>query len=307
MSKTVRGTTSALILSCLLISHAAGAQPGLSRLELWGGLTLVAPNVEATVATSYTPLIDRYSAPLAGTTAGQAIQLVGGNAIGIGGGLNLFFSNHVGFQFLFDSDRADLTGANGDYHVLLNYTAMQPPDFVSKPYSYSRVFTACEAGLASGCVDPTAGSLRQTSLGFNLVGRWPVGKRVDVELSGGLSYFDLRGDARSLRYTLFEMGGHSTLFSEEYRLAYSVGPAHGWGIDVGGSLDVNLGKHVALVADARYFTGGEIAAPLGVTDVLNKDELAFLQEPDVIQQNLHPPAAGISPTRARILVGVKVR
>jgi hypothetical protein len=290
---------------CLLLSPLASAQS--VHVEAWGGLTLVAANLDTTVTTQYVPLIQAYSPPLAGSTAGQTVQLLAGNALGFGGGLNLFFSPHVGVQFLFDRDSRDLTGANGNYSVLLNYTSRQPPDYVERSYSTSSTFMPCDAAQAWGCVLPTTGTLKQTTLGFNLVGRWKAGRRVTAELSGGLSYFDLRGDAASLRYTSFRMGGHSTLFSEEYQLAYSIGPAHGFGLNLGATFDVEIGSGVAFTADARFVGGGAVAAPLVVTEVTNADSIVFLEDAATIQQNLHPPDAEISPARLRFLIGLKVR
>ena len=289
----------------VLLSHSASAQSG--HVEAWGGLALVVGNLDTSVTTQYVPLIQSYSPPLAGSTAGQTVQLQAGNALGFGGGLNLFFSPHVGVQFLFDRDARDLAGANGNYAVLLNYTARQPPDYVERSYSTSATFTPCDASEAWGCVLPTTGTLKQTTLGFNLVGRWRAGRRVNAELSGGLSYHDVRGDAASLRYTSYRMGGHSTLFSEEYQLAYSIGPAHGFGLNVGGTFDVEIGKGVAFTTDVRVTGGGSIGAPLEVTEVTNSDSIAFLEEPGTIQQNLHPPDADIGAARFRVLVGLKIR
>jgi hypothetical protein len=290
-----------------MAAHAASAQPGWPAVELWGGVTFAATSVDSTITTSYVPLIDRYSAPLAGSVAGQTINVLGDNPKGLGGGVNLFFSRHVGVQFLLDRDAVDLTGAAANYNVLLNYTAMQPPDYVARSYSNSSTFTPCDASNAWGCVRPTTGSFRQTMLGFNLVGRWRAGGRVNVELSGGLSYADLRGHAEPLRYTLFEMGGHSTLFSEQYQLAYSVGPAHGVGFNLGGSFDLRLGKCVAVTADARYVRVGDVAAPLVVTDLINKDTVIFVQDAATIQQTLQPPVVPINPSRFRVLIGLKIR
>jgi hypothetical protein len=294
---------SCAIAGILLLAHPARGQ----SVEAWGGLTLVAANLDASLTTSYVPLIQSYSTPLAGSTAGQTVEVLAGNTLGFGAGLNVFFSPHVGVQFLFDTDSRDLSGSNGNYTVLLNYAARQPPDYVERAYSVSSTFEPCDASATTGCVRPTTGALRQRTLGFNLVGRWQAGRHATAELSGGLSYHDVRGDAESLRYSSFRMGGHSTIFSEEYQLAYSVGPAHGLGFDAGASLDIGLGRAMALTVDARYVGGSSIAAPVVVTEVTNQDSLVFLEDVSTIQQNLHPPDVDISPARFRVLVGVKVR
>lgn len=301
----------ACFASCLLLTcGVAAAQsppPPAERLELWGGLTLVSPRVDSALTTSYVPLIERNAAPLPGSTAGQTVALTSSNTRGVEGGVNYFVSDHVGVQVFLDHDRFDLSGANGNYQVHLNYTAAPPPDYVSRPYSYSRTDAPCDSSDVSGCVPSTSGRLRQTTLALNVVARWPLGRRIKGELSGGLSYFDIRGDAQALRYTVFEMGGHSTLFSQEYELEYSVGPAHTFGLNAGGTIDIDLGLGVSIVADARYFNGAELAAPVTVTRVLNTDEIVFLQDAETVQQTLQPPDVKINPVRARLMVGLKLR
>jgi hypothetical protein len=301
----VRWIASVFIVS-FAFSSLASAQQG--RVEAWGGLSLVSANLDTAVTTQYVPLIESYSAPLAGSTAGQTAQLTAGRTLGFGSGLNLFFSPHIGVQFLFDADNRDLSGSNSTYTVVLNYTARQPPDYVERSYSTSSAYTGCDANQSLGCVLPTTGTLKQRTLGFNLVGRWNAGRRLNVELSGGLTYADVRADdAASLRYSSYHMGGHSTLFSSEYQLAYSIGPAHGYGFNAGVTFDVGMGKAAAFTIDARFVGAASIAAPISVTDITNKDTITLLQDVSTIQQNLHPPDAEISPARFRLLAGLKVR
>jgi len=296
------------VFAFLLLCHPVMAQQ--PRIEAWGGLTLVGASLDTALTTLYVPAIEQYAPPLPGSTAGQTVHLLAGNTVGLGGGLNLFFSRHAGVQFLFATDSRGLTGDNGDYAVQLNYTARQPPDYVERTYSSVERFTPCgsgDAGDAWGCVPPTTGSLRQSTLGVNLVGRWQAGPRVNAELSGGLSYHHARGEAEALRYSSFRLGGHSTLFSQEYQVAYSIGPAHGFGANVGATFDVEFGRGVALTVDARYFGGPAVNAPIVVTGAANADETVSPQDTATIQQNHHPPDVEISPARFGALVGLKIR
>lgn len=292
---------------CLLSTCSLATAQPLGKLEVWGGVTVAAPWVDSALTTSYVPRIDRYSPPLEGSQAGQTVRLTSGNAVGFEVGANLFFGQHVGVQVLVDRDRFDLTATGGDYEVLLNYTAMQPPDYLPRLYSFSRSYLTCDRSPVDGCVRPTSGSLRRITLGFDLVGRWPLGKHVRGGLAAGVSYFDRRGEGQPLRYTLFGMGGHSTLFSGEYQLAYSIGPAHGFGFNAGGNIDIDLRGGVSLAADVRYFGGPDLSAPVVVTDVLNKNSLASPQEAAAVQEVLQPPAVRLSPATLRIMVGLKVR
>jgi hypothetical protein len=97
------------------------------------------------------------------------------------------------------------------------------------------------------------------------------------------------------------------LFSDEYQLAYSIGPAHGYGFNAGIAFDVGMSRAAAFTVDARFVGAATIAAPLAVTGVSNEDTIGLLQDVGTIQENLHPPDAEISPSRFRLLVGFKIR
>ena len=296
--------TGAFILACAGSSSAQGAAPPPDQarapfrtIEYFGGLTVVGARADSMLTTAYVPAITSYSDPLPGSTAGQSLQMRSSRTVGLEGGFNYFFRPDLGVQVLVGYDRCDLSGQNADYRVLLNYSAMQPPDYIARSYTFDRTFPAVD----------TTGSLSQLTVGLNGIGRWAIGRRLTAELSGGLSYIRMGGNAQPLRYTAFGMGGHSTLFSEDYQLAVTLESAGALGINLGGGLDVELLPGVSVMADARYFRSGNITANVSVTRILNETDLITIQDLATIQRTLRAPAVTVNPDRARVMVGLRIR
>lgn len=291
----MNGRISTIALICTTLLCAAEAQS--QTLEVWGGLPIIDARVESSFATTYTPVLNFST----GTTgqAGQRVDFTGERPVGFEAGLGLFLSPHAGVQLLVAYDRADLVGSLGDYSLRLDYTARQPPDYVSRPYSYSRTFPGGEA---------MTGRLKQLTISVNGVGRWALASHVVGSLSGGLSYVRASGEGEPLDYTVFQLGGHSVLFYDAYKLTYSLDKADGIGFNLGGGIEIGLAPWLALVGDARYFATPELELPLTVTG-LREDSEVYLSTQDVptIQKTLNPAPVKVNTARTRLLVALKVR
>ena len=61
--------------------------------------------------------------------------------------------------------------------------------------------------------------------------------RVDATLSGGMSLQRLSGTVQPLGFTQYNLGRHSVLFENEYRLAMSLDPTSAVGFNLGGDLN----------------------------------------------------------------------
>lgn len=157
--------------------------------------------------------------------------------------MNIFFGPpHVGVQILVDRTPTDLCGINGPYAVALTYSSRPPPN--SQPQAVN-IHT-------SAPWPDTIGSFEQLAIGLNAVVRTGRADTVNATLAAGLMYYRISGTARPVGYTTFQLGGHSVLFSDEYRLAASLEPTQVIGFNVGGDLNVPLARYVALVAGYRY-------------------------------------------------------
>jgi hypothetical protein len=296
MSSRIRA---ALILCSCLGASPVAAQPATpaasaGRVEVWFGPAIVAPRMSGQIATSFVP-------PLSGQTttgeAGQVLRLDGGNTVGIEGGANVFAGRSIGMQVLVGYDRFDLDGRNDPYAMRLDYTSMQPPDYVPRQFTVQQ----------SLAWPDTTGTVQQWTLAINGVARWTRGRRWAGSVSAGLAYFNVRGTARSLGYSEAFLGGHSVLFLSQYKMSFDLAPAGSVGFDAGGPVDLRLAGRLSLTADARYFAGANLEPPVIVRDIVNPDEVLRPSASDQIQRNLPPPAPSLSPARMRVMMGVKIR
>ena len=82
------------------------------------------------------------------------------------------------------------------------------------------------------------------------------GSKARVGVSAGPAWLRSEGEAESLVYTAYTLGGHSVLFSEDHLVSFDF-PSSGLGLDVGAFLEADLGPNVGLRLDARYFWGPE--------------------------------------------------
>jgi len=64
---------------------------------------------------------------------------------------------------------------------------------------------------------------------------------------------------------------------------------------------------VAVVADVRYFGGGEVTSGVSVSRITNENALISVQELDAIQDTLRPPPVTLKPARSRVTVGIRIR
>lgn len=225
------------------------------------------------------------------------LRLDGANTVGVEGGGNLLPGRSLGVQVLVGYDRFDLGGRDDPYAMRLDYTSMQPPDYVPRQFTVQQ----------SIAWPDTTGTVQQWTLAINGVARWTRGRRWAGTLSAGLAYFNVRGTARSLGYSEAFLGGHSVLFLDNYKMSFDLAPAGSVGFDAGGSVDLLLAGRLSLTADARYFTGADLAPAVIVRDIVNPDEVLRASASDQIQRNLHPPAPSLSLARMRVMIGVKVR
>lgn len=280
------------------LTGATWAQPSGGNphpaTEIWGGITLVFPTLDTTYSTAFSPPFD--SGEHSGS-AGQVLSLGGTRGPGVEGGFGYFPHRVFGFQVLVGYHCTDLQGTNGPYHVALRYVARQPPDYQPREYRYEQ----------STSWPDTEGRLKELIVSVNGAARWTAGRHAGGSVSGGLSYFNLRGEIQPLGSSIFWLGGHSVLFGETYKLAAAVGPASTMGLNVGGGIDLRFSSKLAMVVDYRYFRAGSMSLPVTVTEIVNQDEVIRTTAVDEIQRQLDPQPIEIRPSFSRLLIGVKLR
>jgi hypothetical protein len=295
-----------LKLTCLVgfaLAGLAGSAVGQTteeasppmRFELWGGVSTV-------IAAPVGELVSSYSPPLLFTNdftsrSGQTLALEAGHDIGFEAGVNLFPTSHFGVQMLVNRAAMDLGGTNGPYALALTYVSRQPPD------SQPQTFTIQE----SNRWPDTSGSVTQLMIAVNPVARLGRPDKLNVTLSGGLSYYRLNGTAEPLGYTTFRLGGHSVLFADEYHLAISLEPTNVVGFNAGGDVNLPLGRHAAIVVGYRYLGGPTTDVSVRVSTIVNADQVTNQETAANISERLAPGPARVSVSGSRLLFGVKLR
>ncbi len=282
--------------ACLFCGQIVAA----ADVEIFGGLGIYWPALDTVYDASYVPSkvssIDQlFVTPDPRSEARQFLSLQGQRSAGIGLGVNVYPHRVVGFQFLFDRSSLDVAGENENKEVDLVWDsiAFPSPDPVVR-----------EASLSLETPD-TEGTLDELALSFNLVARFGEGRPVSGSVSSGLTYFRFDLEAQSLSALAGYLGGHAVLFNDVYEMAYSTETADAFGFNVGGSVDIALGSHAAIVADGRLFWAPAPSAPVTLTEIVSQNISTV--PVSQIDEFLDLPPMSIEPGFFRILVGVKVR
>jgi len=270
------------------------AQPDHSRVSAW--VTLGISSVGNTeLVTRYQPLL------LFGTAeASSASQTVtagrhGGWLATVGG--QAFVSPHGGFESWMSWDSTATDAASSEYFTSLRYVSRPPPsnDPVLVDYSQSRPWPAVRVASA------------RWTTAVNGVVRWSTAGRMRGTVSGGLAFVRVTASADPLGYTTFGLGGHSTLFANEYRLSTDTGATTVTGANVGGSFDVALSRHAALTLMLRQVLAPEAHPSLRVVAV-DRSQAGF-EPPDTaaITAELSASTVSVGTSAFHASAGIRMR
>jgi opacity protein-like surface antigen len=281
----------AVILSASLAS-AQNAAP--QAIEVFGGLTLGGRGQAARLATSYSPPllpVGEFS-----SHGGQTLLLEPQGGAGFEGGINVLLTRHFGFQLAASRTVADLDGTNGPYSVDITYVSRQPPD------STPQTFTIHE----SVPWPDTTGSASLFTASANGLVRVKRSDRLSATVLAGVGVGRLDGTTNQVGYTTFRMGGHAVMFSDEYRVAVSLGPTTLVGFNLGGDIDVPISRRTAVVVGYRYFEAAAKDVSVGVSSILNAGEVANQETVESIAQHLGLGSVRLASSGSRFLVGVNI-
>ena len=167
-------------------------------------------------------------------------------------GIDVFLTPAFGVEAWVAHDTLSPDGTSSTYDTSLRYVSRPPP-------SYDPIVVDYERSTEWPAV---ASSLARWTTALNGVLRWgapsaPVG----ATISAGGAGADLRTSFEPLGYTMFVLGGHSTLFPNEYRLETAMVPSTVVRGNVGGSIDVHLGRRASLSLGLRQVLGPDAVTP----------------------------------------------
>jgi hypothetical protein len=291
---------SLLLGGVLLVPSLAAGQPSKQGppprrvFEYWFGPTVVFPGFDGTVTTDFPEKFDYGESTGRGT---QQLTLRAPRRLGVEGGIGIFPTRHAGVQVRLHYVTRDLSGTSSPFAVTLDYTAMQPPDYVARQYHFE------------GTRDWPAPTGTATELTVNVDGavRWDAGARLSGTVSGGLSVVRTKGSAESLAYTRYWLGGHSVLFSSTYAASFDYGPVISIGLDIGGDLGVNVAGPLDLLVGFRYVRVGGIMPTVRLTRFVEPTEFVGDLSVTTVAARMAPIEASFNPSFARIFFGVRIR
>jgi hypothetical protein len=282
-----------LLAIALLLPARVLAQPSEPRVAVWGAIG-VDQSVSGTVTTTYVPEL-KFSRAEQGS-AGQVVTL-GPDRLLVGSfGADVFFTRNLGVEASLARGHSSPVSPSTPYETSLRYVSRPPPD-------YAPVVVEDEQSTPW---TPVQTSLDRWTTSLNGVVRWGGRGLVGGTLSGGLSWVRTTASFEPLGYTMFVLGGHSTLFANEYTLATEMVPTTEVRGNVGGTIDLRLGRHAGLVLAVRQVLGPETHSTIRVTAV-DRSQAGF--EPPQLEDITAQIAASrvsISTASFELTTGIKV-
>jgi hypothetical protein len=281
-------------IALAVLPRLALAQTAEHRVAAW-----------ATIGTSSvgtTEIVTRYQPQLLfGTVeASAASQTVttgrhGGRLLTAGG--QAFVSPRAGLESWMSWDSIGTDAVSSAYFTALRYVSRPPPsnEPVLVDYSQSTAWPGVRVSSA------------RWTTAVNGVVRWNTGGRLSGTVSGGLAIVRVTASADPLGYTTFGLGGHSTLFANEYRLSSETEATTVTGGNVGGSLDVALNRRAALAIMLRQVLAPDAHPTLRAVSI-DRSQAGF-EPPDAatITAQLSGSTVSIPTSAVQVSVGLKLR
>jgi hypothetical protein len=257
------------------------------------GPSLVLPAFETTYTSPYSPPFQYVEHT---STATQTMPLDAGKGPGVLLGIERALGPHVGLQLSAHYGEADLSGAPGQYDLRMTYTSRPPPSY--EPVEVTVKRSAAEPGAE--------GRLKTLAVALDFVAWADLGAHARLGVAAGPAWLHTKGRAESLVYTAYHMGGHSTSFYQDYLVSFEF-PADALGLDAGGFVELDLGRHVGLRLDLRYVWGPERDADVTLREIVNADEIIWTAELADIQSGLAPSPVRVDPSLFRAAVALTFR
>jgi hypothetical protein len=284
-----------LLLLCLApgLDRSAFAQGGPSRVEVWASVGAGSAGT-GEVTTRYEPELEFFTVER--SSGGQTVTIDSGARLAQEFGVDVFLTDAFGLEAWVAHDTLEPTSDGGTYVTALRYVSRPPPSYDAVLVDYSR----------SDAWGAVATDVRRWTTAMNAVLRWGARRRVGGTVSGGLAFVNVAGDLSPLGYTMFVLGGHSTLFPNEYRLTADVEPTTTLRGNAGGTLDVRIASHVAVSFTLRQVFGADAVSSLRVTAV-DRSSAGF--DPpghDDITAQLSRSTVALPTAATRALVGIRV-
>jgi hypothetical protein len=293
--RLVRSALALIILAAVLTASLHGqSYRRTPRISIWITRSLVKPRQSGFYTNAYSP---PFAAGQYSSSASQTLSLVARDAAGTSAGVAVGLNRIFNIVLQLDWATTDLNGSNTPYQLSLEYISMPPPDYTPQPVTYVRTLEWPD----------TEGKIKHLSVSLNLQARFRLIRMIMLDMSAGLTYFSLRGDASSLGFDNFWLGGHSVLFSNHFRLRTAFGPRGLLGGNVGVGLEVPLIRPLYMYFGGQLFLSPKLRLNPEIDFILNSREIIQPVPLEEIRETMDLPPLELNPGRLQMLFGLRLR
>jgi hypothetical protein len=285
-----------LLAACVTATGVSSAQPARPAVEVWGGMLVTRAAPGGTLDAEYAPTLAGNGAYT--SRSYQSLIVDAGCGHGVEGGANVFPSRWLGIQVAFDWSRASLRGVgNGNRDLFLRYISTQPPDYVPR----EQVLTRSDAW------PDTAGTLTYRAVSIGGVARWRAGRRWGGTVSGGVNLAHIDADVDGVSYVTYRLGGHSTLFSDEHRIAMSTRGSE-WlvGPYLAGDVHALVGRRLAVFGGLRVDVGTSVPVAVRAERVIDPEDGVSVPDLSELREVLKVGPAWLPSARWHLSGGIKI-
>lgn len=209
--------------------------------------------------------------------------------------LGLFPLKNLGIEIGYFYQSSSINGQSSDYEVFIEFTSRPPPLYepVKMSLNFKHAWPSPHGHLA----------LRIIQLNPSL--RLGEKSNYQLFLSSGLSIFFLRGELGPLAFTRFWLGGHSVLFSEEYKVLAKFISNHRIGWNAGATISYRLLEGLSLSINLRYYSSPQIPLQLEAIDYDKDYEQQGIEPILKMKPHLNLGRVSFHPSFFSITLGLK--
>lgn len=229
--------------------------------------------------------------------ASQDLVLDAERASGTSIDIAVFVTKKWGVLFRMDWTTTALSGLNQPYTFSLDYVSTYPSHMPPRNVHYAR----------SHDWPATSGDLKYISFSLDALTRFRIIQILTLELSGGLTYFSLKGEASRLGFSDFWLGGHDVLFSSHYKLKFSFGPQGTLGGNLGLGIETSVIPPLFLFAGVHMFFAPKIRIMPTLDKILNPEEILLRRTLSEIESFLNLQPLELNPGRVQLQFGIRLR
>lgn len=262
------------------------------RWELAAALSGSFSLLDTRYSHDYSPQVYNYTVTDLDSSVNQHVTINRKSALGVEFKANTFIGEKIGIQFLGDFHDSRLSGTGNFAHSKLRFSYKPYPDYQPTIINKDEWFA----------MKDTEGHLRQKTFSLNMLARFPLARRIDLDISGGVSLFLYSGKAEPIGY-IHHSFEHFIFVSIPYSFDFSMPTTTALGANIGGELNFSLGRNVFFYAAFRYYHGFTGSSEIKLISDLNaaSEDREWL---GTVQERLNLGSLKIKPSFFSMKIGL---